>query len=96
LEEGQRAGDACVGPSSQLRSGAFRAWIPRLAGRQSGGCLPSLKQAIESDPNSALACLSLGSAYNSMRHCDTALEALSAFSGVAADNWQLHYELARS
>jgi len=31
-----------------------------------------------------------------MRHYDTALEALSAFSGVAADNWQLHYELARS
>ena len=57
---------------------------------------PELKQAIEFDPNSALAYVSLGSAYNSMKQYDAALEALSVFPSVSADNWQVHYELARS
>jgi tetratricopeptide (TPR) repeat protein len=55
-----------------------------------------LKRAIESDPNSALAYVTLGSAYNSMKRYDAALEALSVFPSVSADNWQVHYELARS
>ncbi len=57
---------------------------------------PELKRAIEFDPNSALAYVSLGSAYNSMKQYDAALEALSVFPSVSADNWQAHYELARS
>ncbi len=57
---------------------------------------PELKRAIEFDPNSALAYVSLGSAYNSMKQYDAALEALSVFPSVSADNWQVHYELARS
>ena len=57
---------------------------------------PELKRAIESDPNSALAYVSLGSTYNSMKQYDAALEALSVFPSVSADNWQAHYELARS
>jgi tetratricopeptide (TPR) repeat protein len=55
-----------------------------------------LTRAIKSDPNSALAYLALGSAYNSMKRYETALEALSVFPSVSADTWQMHYELARS
>ncbi len=57
---------------------------------------PELKAAINFDPNSALAYVSLGSAYNSMKQYEAALEALSVFPSVSADNWQVHYELARS
>jgi tetratricopeptide (TPR) repeat protein len=55
-----------------------------------------VKRAIESDPNSALAYLTLGSAYNSLKRYEAALEALSVFLSVSADAWQLHYEVARS
>ena len=55
-----------------------------------------LKRAIEFDANSALAYVTLGSAYNSMKQYDAALEALSVFPSVSPDNWQVHYELARS
>jgi Tetratricopeptide repeat len=55
-----------------------------------------VKRAIESDPNSALAYLTLGSAYNSLKRYEAALEALSVFPSVSADTWQLHYEAARS
>ena len=57
---------------------------------------PELKRAIELDPNSALAYVSLGSAFNSTKQYEAALEALSVFPSVSADNWQAHYELARS
>ncbi len=57
---------------------------------------PELKRAIAFDPNLALAYVTLGSAYNSMKQYDAALEALSVFPSVSADNWQVHYELARS
>lgn len=57
---------------------------------------PELKAAITFDPNSALAYVSLGSAYNSMKQYEAALEALSVFPSVSADNWRAHYELARS
>jgi tetratricopeptide (TPR) repeat protein len=55
-----------------------------------------VKRAIETDPNSALAYLTLGSAYNSLKRYEAALEALSVFPSVSADTWQLHYEVARS
>ena len=55
-----------------------------------------LKQAIENDPNSALAYLALGSVYNSMKQYDAALSALSVFPSVSSDKWQLHYEIARA
>jgi tetratricopeptide (TPR) repeat protein len=56
----------------------------------------NLKRAIESDPNSALAYVALGSAYNSMKRYEAALEALSVFPSVSADSWQVHYEQARA
>ena len=56
----------------------------------------NLKRAIEDDPNSALAYVALGSAYNSMKQYDAALQTLSVLPSVSADNWQIHYELARS
>lgn len=56
----------------------------------------NVKGALESDPNSALAYLTLGAAYNSMKRFEAALEALSVFPSVSADTWQVHYELARS
>jgi len=56
----------------------------------------NLKRAIESDPNLALAYVALGSAYNSMSHYEAALETLSVFPSIAADTWQVHYELARA
>jgi tetratricopeptide (TPR) repeat protein len=56
----------------------------------------NLKRAIESDPNSALAYVALGSAYNSMKRYEAALEALSVFPSIAADTWQVHYEQARA
>jgi len=55
-----------------------------------------LKHAIESDPGSGLAYLTLGATYNSMKRYEEAVEALSVFPSVAVDTWQVHYELARS
>lgn len=56
----------------------------------------SAREAIQSDPNLAFAYLTLGTAYNSMKRYEAALQALSVFPSVSADIWQLHYELARS
>ena len=70
--------------------------VLKLDSNDGTGAVADLEQAVQSDPNNAMAFLALGSAYNLQSRFQDALRVLDHGVGLSPRSWQGYFELGKA